>query len=120
MMLIDKIRSLEFGSVIPKPAATADFKIKCWGKRRGEIALIYFIPNHKSPSKPLSKGITISEFQHAYDEITKNGKLTRAWFNSFLPACAKEGGCNFTSIGGIFVLLGIAKYEGHGVYSLCP
>jgi hypothetical protein len=32
-----------------------------------------------------------------------------------MTACAKEGGCNFTTIGGVFEVLGYAKYE-RGMY----
>jgi hypothetical protein len=46
------------GTVIPKPAAKADFLVKDIGTRRGERALIYSIPNHQNPGKPYHKGIT--------------------------------------------------------------
>lgn len=115
--LIDQIRCLRPGTVIPKPEATADFKIKGWGSRRGESALIYRIPNHRSPGKLLEKGITISEFQRAHAEILANGKFTRAWFNAALGRCAREGGCNFTTIGGVFELLGVAHYVDRGTYA---
>lgn len=115
-MFIEKIQCLQKGTIIPKPEATAEFRIKGWGIRRGEPALIYLIPNHKSPGKPLEKGITVSEFERAHAEITATGQLTRAWFNSVLDRCANEGGCNFTTIGGIFELLGLARYVGRGSY----
>ncbi len=51
--------------VIPKPAAQADFTVKGWGKRRGEDALIYRIPNHTDPTHPYEKGITVSEWRQA-------------------------------------------------------
>jgi hypothetical protein len=38
------------------------------------------------------------------------------WFDHSMTVCAKEGGCNFTTMGGIFVLLGYAKYSDRGVY----
>lgn len=118
-MLIKQIQLLKPDTVIPKPEATADFKIKGWGTRRGEPALIYRIPNHKTPGKLLEKGITISEFEGAYAEIMASGELTRAWFNSVLGRCAQEGACNFTTIGGIFELIGLVRYSGRGSYTLC-
>ena len=118
-MLIEKIQCLQRGTVIPKPEATADFKIKGWGKRRREPALIYWIPHHKNPTKPGEKGVTVSEFERAHAEIMLNGSFTRIWFNSTLGSCAKEGGCNFTTIGGIFVLLGLARYKSRGTYVRC-
>lgn len=116
-MIADRIReSISSGTVIPKPAAIADFVVKAWGKRRGETALIYCIPNHGNPSKPHEKGVTESEFEKAFAELQRSGDLTRAWFNKHLPNCAKEGACNYTTIGGIFELLGEATYSSRGVY----
>ena len=116
-MIIDRIRDeIVAGMVIPKPCAKADFIIKDWGKRMKRPALVYKIPNHKDPERPYQKGITEKEFEEAYKQIEATGKLTREWFNNNLSACAKEGSCNFTSIGGIFELLGIAHYSKRGVY----
>ncbi|MBF0235126.1 MAG: hypothetical protein HQK65_19140 [Desulfamplus sp.] len=115
--MIEKIKSIAIpGKVIPKPEAKAEFYVKGWGKRRGEDALIYMIPNHTKPTKPYEKGITTSEFKKAVEQLQKNGDLTRQWFETTLVSCAKEGGCNFTTMGGIFVLLGIAKYQEKGRY----
>jgi hypothetical protein len=99
-----------------KPDANADFKIKGWGKRRNSPALIYLIPNHKTPEKPYQKGITEQELEDAYTELTASGEFTREWFNQNLTACAEEGPCNFTTIGGIFEILGVAQYSDRGVY----
>ena len=116
-MITDRIRvNIKPDTVIPKPKATADFKVKGWGKRRGQEALIYFIPNHLEPGMPHQKGITADEFTAAYNELMGSGNFTRQWFNSKLPECAKEGGCNFTTIGGVFQLLGIAIYADKGTY----
>ena len=102
---------------IPKPKARGDFLVKGWGKRRGENALIYTIPNHNTPSKPYEKGITVSEWEQAYVHISSGADFTRVWFNQNMPHCATEGGCNFTTIGGVFVLLNLAVYKEQGVYS---
>ena len=99
------------GTVIPKPAARGDYIVKCWGKRRGESALIYKIPNHKNPMQPYEKGITESEWKKAFNQLRTAGYFSRTWFNSAMPACAKEGDCNFTTIGGIFVILSLAKHK---------
>lgn len=104
------------GTVIPKPEAKGEFRIKRLGTRRGERALIYTIPNHKNPEKPYEKGITASEFEIAYEELVASGEFTRQWFKRHLPKCEAEGTCNFTTIGGLFVLLGEAAYERQGVY----
>jgi hypothetical protein len=116
-MIVDRIRTnIKLGTVIPKPEATAKFTVKGWGTRRGQDALIYRIPNYSNPSKPSEKGITISEFTAACDQLIKAGSFTREWFNHALRDCAKEGGCNFTTIGGVFELLCIVKYEKRGTY----
>lgn len=115
MDVIARIRTIAPGAVIPKPAATADFTVKGWGRRRGEEALVYFIPNHGTPTRPHQKGVTVSELRRCAEQLHRTGAMTRAWFNTALPACAKEGACNFTTIGGLFELLGIARYE-RGAY----
>jgi hypothetical protein len=111
--LREKIRP---GTLIPKPQARGGFIVKGWGTRRGENALIYTIPNWKTPTKPHQKGITTSEWKKAFERLTGAGDFSRSWFNNSMPDCAKEGGCNFTTIGGIFELLGHADYDPSGVY----
>jgi hypothetical protein len=107
--------SITPGIIIPKPQAKGNFIVKGWGKRRGEHALIYIIPNHRMPSKPYEKGIAASEWGQAFDRLMMSGEFSRQWFEQAMPACAKEGGCNFTTIGGIFQLLGYAENQ-RGVY----
>lgn len=116
-MIVNRVREhIVSGMTIPKPDAKADFRIKGWGKRRGNPALIYFIPNHKTPENPYQKGITEQELEDAYTSLIASGKFTREWFHKNLSECAFEGGCNFTTIGGIFELLGVARYSNRGVY----
>lgn len=103
------------GREIPKPEAKEPFLIKGMGVRRGEDALIYTIPSHTGRN-PYEKGITLSEFSLAFSELKRSGGLTRVWFNKNLDGCAKEGACNFTSIGGIFEMLGLATYAERGRY----
>jgi len=111
-MIINEIKEkVHSGDIIPKPDAKADFIIKGWGKRRGENAFIYFIPNHNNSEKPYQKGITESEFEKAYNQLICQGEFSRIWFNQEMKDCASEGGCNFTTIGGIFILLNVAFYE---------
>jgi hypothetical protein len=110
-ILADIEKGVTPGTVVPKLQAHGDFIVKGWGMRRGERALIYTIPNHKASSKPYQKGITVSEWAQAFDQLMAAGDFSRSWFERFMPACAKEGGCNFTTIGGIFELLGYAAYD---------
>jgi hypothetical protein len=106
------------GVKIPKPVSEFDYYVKGWGIRRGERALIYYIPNHKNPAKPYEKGITISEFQIALERIQIEKDITREWFNKNLARCNKEGTCNYTTLGGIFEKLGFVEYVGDGVYKV--
>ena len=107
--------SLPVGTEIPKPEAKASFSVKGPGKRRGEEAIVYTIPSH-TRANPYQKGINRSEFVAAARRLRVAGEFTREWFNEHLPACAKEGGCNFTTIGGLLELLGEAQYAERGVY----
>ena len=104
------------GTVIPKPEARGDFFVRRWGRRRGERALIYAIPNHRDEKRPYEKGITESEWVAAHDRLASAGNFTRTWFRCAMPACEAEGSCNFTTIGGVFELLGIARYVQRGTY----
>ena len=111
-MIIEQIEALvRKGTVIPKPEAKADFVVKGWGVRRGERALVYLVPNHKDPSRPYEKGVTLSEFERAYQRVMSGEDFDRKWFEENMSACAAEGGCNFTTIGGLFQLLRIVEYE---------
>jgi len=89
--LIQRIQSLPPGTVIPKPKARGHFVIKGWGKRAGEDALIYFIPNHSDRSKPYQKGITVSEWAAAYDELMDEQKFSKQWFNANLKRGLERG-----------------------------
>ena len=115
MLLARLEKEITPGTVIPKPQARSDFFVKGWGMRRGERSLIYTIPNHKIPAKPYQKGITEFEWITAFEQLRGAGEFTRLWFERSMPACAIEGGCNFTTIGGVFELLGYATYD-RGTY----
>ena len=77
---------------------------------------MYSIPTRLSGGKASKKRIKISDFKAAYDVLVKTGEFTYSWFKDNLPDCAKDGSCNFTTIGGIFELLGEAQYADRGVY----
>lgn len=111
-MIIKRIREeIKSGTSIPKPKSKDDYIVDGWGISRGEKALRYLIG-----VKQHSKYLRISDFEAAYAELYISGKFTRKWFNENLPQSAKDGWCNFTSIGGIFELLGIAIHHEEGCY----
>ena len=114
--VIADIKSLPIGTFIPKPQSDQSSRIFGWGKRRGEQALVYAMPNHSNPTKPHKKGITISEFKRAFEVLRSTGEFTRVWFGQHMPDCNKEGSCNFTSIGGIFELVDVAVHVDPGIY----
>jgi len=95
----------------PKIKAELGYRIKGWGKRRGEKALVYFIPNRKNKNKDYQKGVTVSEFEKAYKQIVTNVTFSRTWFKTNMQPYAKEGGCNFIFVGNIFKLIGIVAYD---------
>ncbi|WP_239805950.1 hypothetical protein [Croceicoccus hydrothermalis] len=117
---MDIIRRIEAvatsGTEIPKPEAKTRFWVKGWGRRRGERALIYLIPNNRG-GRPYEEGVTESELIRAYEQLFRTGSFTKSLFNSELPGAAKEGGCNFTTIGGVFRLVGEARHATRGIYS---
>lgn len=99
------------GTVIPKPQARAEFRVEGWRVSRGERALVYSIPNHADPSNPHKKRIRRSDFEQAYERLIESGELRSSWFKKNMPVCANDGMCNFTTIGGIFILLKHAIYD---------
>lgn len=115
-MILELIREIaKPGVVIPKPEAKSEFIVKGWGKRRGEEALIYYIPNHENRDRPNQKGVNVSEWEKAYSRVMSGEDFSRQWFEKNMAACFEEGDCNFTTIGGIFQLLGLVDYE-RGAY----
>ena len=62
------------------------------------------------------KGIAVSEWQQAFERQTSTGEFRRSWFDAAMAGCSTEGGCNYTTIGGIFMLFGLAGRHETGVY----
>ena len=56
--------------------------------------------------------ITEMDFDEASFELIKSGKLTRSWFVS----TGNPKPCDYTTLGGIFILLSMATYKGKGIY----
>jgi hypothetical protein len=79
--IVGLVMHLSAGTAIPKPEAKSDFLVKGVGRRSGETALIYLIPNHGNPAKPHQKGVTVSEWTQACNQLCESGEFTRAWFD---------------------------------------
>jgi hypothetical protein len=116
MILDELFAKFGIGTEIPKPAANAPFRIVRAGTRKGERALIYSIPSRTHPDRPFEKGVTESDLECAATELERSGQFTRAWFNTHLVRAAKEGGCNFTTLGGLLQLLARARYAERATY----
>ncbi len=104
------------GVVIPKSQEKGDFIIKGEGIKRKEKALIYKIPSNSEKQNYYEKGITEKEYKISYQQLLDKSKFTRDWFNKNFSNCAKEGSCNFTTIGGLFILQKYATYSERGIY----
>ena len=77
--LLKRLRhEVRTGSTIPKPQAQGEFKVKGWGTRRGEPALIYTIPNHSTPTRPYEKGVTEREWDRAFQQLKTAGEFESA------------------------------------------
>ena len=63
-----------------------------------------------------SKYVPFDTLFACYKKITSSGSLSRDWFNQNFPFESSSRPCNFTTIGSIFEILKIAKYEGEGSY----
>jgi hypothetical protein len=63
-----------------------------------------------------AKGISVSEWEQAYRRLCAAEEFTREWFNANMKCCSSNGPCSFTTIGGLFSLLGIAVYDSPGCY----
>jgi len=113
-MIFAQIRSaMKPGTTIPG----TNYTVKGIGKRRGEAALVYFIPNNHGPKKPSEKGVAESEWQQAHDQLMLHGEFSRKWFKKAMMNALQDP-CNFTVIGKVFVSLGMADHEeGSGTYT---
>ena len=110
--IVECIRSVVgSGSVVHETRNGVRYRIKGWGQRRGEAALVYSIPS-RTRRNGTEKGVTASEIRLAHSRLVNAGRLCRRWFVASLPDCQKEGGCNFYALGGLFVLLGEASRAG--------
>jgi hypothetical protein len=95
------------------------YAVKGLGKRNGEKAIVYYIPNSKRPTEPDEKGFTSSELCHAHRQLLSSREFARSWFNSEIERAKFSGGapCNFLAIGAVFVGLGLAtKQRGLFIY----
>lgn len=94
-----------------------EYIVKGIGKKHGEDAIVYLIPNRKDTTKPSSKRFAASELECAYRQLSSTGEFTRTWFNSAMKECANGAPCNFSAIGAVFVGLNLAERK-HALFAL--
>lgn len=117
-MIVDEIRqNVPPGTVIPTPEGARHW-VDGWRhsrrSNRQEDAMFYCIPS--KIGRPHKKSVTASEWEQAYRQLQSGGEFTHRWFGQSMKECARQGSCNFTAIGGIFELLGLARHAGPGIY----
>lgn len=98
------------GANIPKP-------------RGHECAILYIHENNENHFLKYSTGnsgkiISKVEFRGAYQRLLDNNSFSRQWYNENFPQKATSSPCNFTTIGGIFLMLNIVEFIGNGCYQL--
>jgi hypothetical protein len=102
------LKCLPIGTAIPKVESSRKYRIKRWSYRNGEEWLSYTVAN---------KSIRVSWIRECFDELGRTGELRTQWFRDSFYDGKDLGGCNFTTIGGLFVLIGIAQRAGTGLYA---
>jgi hypothetical protein len=114
--IILNLQRLPPGTLIPQPEAHAIVTIKGWANRGGLPALIYISPNRANPAHPHEDGINTVEWEQAYKQLLDTGEFTKKWYAHHMPRCSTKNRRGFSTIGGLFSLIGLAKYKSEGVY----
>ena len=109
----EAVRAFPRGAKLPGTGYT----VKGLGKRQGEDAIVYLVPNREDPTKPFQKGVSASELRSSYDRLLSSGEFTRRWFSSAMSQCAKCAPCNFLVMGAIFVGLKLADKK-YGLFTI--
>lgn len=99
-------------TVIPKPYTNTRILKIAVAKIHGEKKDSFYY----SIGSSNKKAVPFDTLYAAYRRLTETGILLRAWYNETFPAEAEDYPCNFTTIGGVFVVLGFAEHMGNGVY----
>lgn len=114
--IVALLKNLPVGTVIPKPEAVSEFRINGWVDSTDGEALAYIIPSHAVPPRAHSKTVSTRRIKLSFARLMTTGELTRSYFRTTGAKNTDEGGCNFTTVGGLFCLLGFAEYAGNAAY----
>ena len=117
MTTLDRIKKVAVaGRTIPKPTSSHGYAVIEWGISRGEEALVYRIPTKGNTVRASTKRVPSSVFEAADGVLAATGEITRAWFAKTFPKVWADGACNFTTLVGVFELLGDVTYAEPGKY----
>ena len=117
MKILNRIKKVAVaGTVIPKPMSSQGYVVVGWGISRGEEALVYRIPTKTGAGKASTKRVPSSVFEAADAVLAATGEITHSWFATAFPQVHADGACNFTTLGGVFELLGEVVYAEPGRY----
>ena len=108
--IIDLVkRATPPGTLLPKPEKLSEV-VSWYVNKNGEEHLKYEVGQS-------DKTVSVSDIQYSHSQLIKTGEFTRSWFGSNLDS-SSSAPCHFTTIGAIFILLGIAQYGGlnSGIY----
>lgn len=117
-MIIDEIKKVaKVGVRIPKPKEDSDYRVKEWVQGvEGREVLRYSFPTRSNPNKLYTKPITEGELTASYNKLIDTGELRTKWYKQKFSDIYCKHPCNFTTIGGVFVLIRKAKYVKRGLY----
>jgi hypothetical protein len=118
LVLIDRIAEIPQGTQIPKPSSTRNYTLKEVGVRGDARVVAFSIP--RKNGKRETKLITEEQLEKAYSHFKATGSIDKAWWKANVSLKEDEGGCTFTSFGGLLIVLGEAERAGRGKYQLAP
>lgn len=97
---------------IPKPNTSARILKVAVANIHGEEKDSFYYSIGSSKKKP----VPFDTLYAAYQRLTETGTFSRAWYKETFPVEVADCPCNFTTIGGVFIVLGFAEYMENGVY----
>jgi hypothetical protein len=114
-MLIDRILAkIAVGTKIPKPRSTGEFVFKGECEVDGERGIRYSIPSKTKSASAQTKRLSASQLESAYRELRTSGEISKSWWTENVASSSSEGGCNFTTFGGLLILLKEAERAPNG------
>ena len=102
-----RLKQLKPGAAIPKPRSGRPYRVKGWFVRDGEEWLAYSVAD---------KSIPVEWIRQSFAQLVTTGELRTRWFRSTFYEGRDRGGCNFTTVGGLFCKVNLAEYAGPGLY----